>query len=228
MSENLKPTRYIPALNNVLHVGLVLFIAGLAIFGYTRVMDSIKKSEHTNKIVHEMLIKGNEKTVLLKVVNEKFTMLTVEEKVRLSETIHAVATVRNVPLNLVLAVGENESQFNPKAISSANAKGWMQILPSTARPYIRAERMNYREDILFDPVIAAVIGINILADLHEGHIEAGKAKPEDWTFALHSYCWGPEATKQLYGKTDQRVNVPNLHYPNKINDLRKKYQELGL
>jgi hypothetical protein len=104
----------------------------------------------------------------------------------------------------------------------------MQVLPATARPYIREQKMNYTEDALFDPVVCAVVGINLLADIHEGHIEAGKEKTDDWTFTLHSYLWSQAATEELYGKRDQRVNVPNLHYPNEINDLRKKYQDMGL
>lgn len=197
-------------------------------FGWTKIMSGIEENKHTSQLVQQMMIQGNARTSLLKVVGDKFKTLPVEQQARLTEMIYTVATVRNVPLNLVMAVGEHESHFGIKCISSANAKGWMQILPATARPYIREQRMNYSEEALFDPVVCAIVGINLLADIHEGHMEAGKEKPDDWTFTLHSYLWSQTATEELYGKRDQRVNVPNLHYPNEINDLRKKYQDMGL
>jgi hypothetical protein len=46
----------------------------------------------------------------------------------------AAATRHDLPLTLLLAVARGESNFNPRAVSKANAHGLMQILwPSTAR-----------------------------------------------------------------------------------------------
>ncbi|MDW8151858.1 MAG: transglycosylase SLT domain-containing protein [Candidatus Bipolaricaulota bacterium] len=53
---------------------------------------------------------------------------------------------------LVWAVMREESGFLPTAVSSAGARGLMQLLPSTAR-WIAEEKLGlpYREELLFDP-----------------------------------------------------------------------------
>lgn len=55
---------------------------------------------------------------------------------------------------LIFAIIETESRFNPFAISSANAYGLMQIIPSTPRKdvYSRVKGLKGRPavDVLFD------------------------------------------------------------------------------
>ncbi|MBC7170465.1 transglycosylase SLT domain-containing protein [Candidatus Bipolaricaulota bacterium] len=67
---------------------------------------------------------------------------------------------------LVLAVIREESGFLPTAVSSSDARGLMQLLPSTAR-WIAEEKLKipYREESLFDPDDNIRLGTWYLAHL---------------------------------------------------------------
>jgi hypothetical protein len=207
---------------------VVAFIGCGGFYAYHKVVDGMAEVSRTNVMVQSMIVKGNSKTSLTKLVHDKFPCLSIEEQIRLTEIIYNLCEIRNVPINLIMGLGEDESGFNPKAVSSCGAKGWLQVLPGTARPYIRSEKLNYSETCLFDPVTCAIVSINLIADMHEGHMEAGQEKPGDFTVTLHSYLWGLASTAQLYGKTDKRTNVPNMAYPMRVLDFAKKYKEIGL
>lgn len=63
---------------------------------------------------------------------------------------------------LLYAVVRQESYFNPKAVSVSNARGLMQLLPSTARDMDRST--NYRRDpaALFEPGLNMRLGQNYI------------------------------------------------------------------
>lgn len=210
---------------------LVILVAAIFVGGlvaYLHLMDSNKKVVETNEMVRRLFFKTNEHTVLLKVISDKMPNTPVETRVKLADTIVSVSRVRGVPIHLVCGLIEVESGWKAEIKSPANAKGLMQVLPSTAFPYLRAERINYSDNTLFDPVVNVVVGISLLADLHQGHMEAEKEKADDYTISLHSYFWGTNNTAQLYGKTDNRVNVPNMAYPERVKTAMKVYKEMGL
>jgi soluble lytic murein transglycosylase len=67
---------------------------------------------------------------------------------------------------LVLAVIRQESEFDPAAISNANARGLMQLIPSTARMQARREGMTYeRAALTSDPEYNMTLGSAHLAQL---------------------------------------------------------------
>ncbi len=67
---------------------------------------------------------------------------------------------------LVLAIIRQESEFDPAAISSANARGLMQLIPSTARAQARREGMSYeRAALTADPEYNMTLGAAHLAQL---------------------------------------------------------------
>jgi soluble lytic murein transglycosylase len=67
---------------------------------------------------------------------------------------------------LVLAIIRQESEFDPRAVSHANAYGLMQLIPSTAQAQARREGMPYaRASLTQDPNYNMTLGSAHLADL---------------------------------------------------------------
>ncbi|MFK7822996.1 MAG: lytic transglycosylase domain-containing protein [Oligoflexales bacterium] len=96
----------------------------------------------------------------------------------------------NSPLKyeFVVSLIRQESAFNPVAISSANANGLMQIIPSTAK--ILAKKLNLDEYDIFEPGLNIKLGISLLNRLfykYDGRIDymlsaynAGDAVTDRW------------------------------------------------
>ena len=65
-----------------------------------------------------------------------------------------------------LAITRQESEFDASAISNANARGLMQLIPSTAQLQARREGMTYeRAALTTDPQYNMTLGSAHLADL---------------------------------------------------------------
>lgn len=66
---------------------------------------------------------------------------------------------------LVLSIIRQESEFDTGAVSSANAHGLMQLIPSTARLTARQQGMEYDRGQLTDPTYNVTLGSSYLANL---------------------------------------------------------------
>ncbi len=85
---------------------------------------------------------------------------------RYDQAIYQAATLYQIPQELVRAVIKVESDYDPKAVSSAGAQGLMQLMPETAL------RMQIRD--AFDPrlnILAGTRYLRILANTFNGDIE---------------------------------------------------------
>ena len=108
------------------------------------------------------------------------------------ESVRKWAEAYGVDPLLVWAVMREESGFLPTAVSSANARGLMQLLPSTAR-WIAEEKLRipYRVDLLFDPDYNIRLGtwyLRHLLDQFRGNVawavaayNAGPGNVRRWT-----------------------------------------------
>ena len=196
---------------------------------------SVKTADQV-ELLNKYYILQNQQTLLLKVLNEKlrdsdkaaFGSAPMEEKAQTAKMMYDMASVKQVPIHILCGIAEVESSWNTHAVSSAGCVGLLQITPMYARAHLRERGVTYKQDIWFDPAINVMCGVSMLADMQAEYVEKDKAKPDDWQIAIHSYFWGPSNTNQLFGKQDQRVNVPNMAYPMKVMEAAKKYKEMGL
>jgi soluble lytic murein transglycosylase len=87
----------------------------------------------------------------------------------------ADARSRNLNPNLVAGLIRQESEFNPDAISPANADGLMQVRPGTGAEIARAAGIQrFTARMLFQPEVNLKIGAAIfrsMLDKHAGSIE---------------------------------------------------------
>jgi soluble lytic murein transglycosylase len=106
--------------------------------------------------------------------------------------------IREVPVprsvvepSLALAITRQESEFDPRAQSSANAMGMMQLLPSTAKHVARKNGMGYDYSRLYEPQYNMTLGSQYLNELlaHYGGsyvltiaaYNAGQGNVRKWT-----------------------------------------------
>ncbi len=87
------------------------------------------------------------------------------------------AEMSRVPPELALAVAKVESDFNEKALSTAGARGVMQIMPATGKGVFGVEA-----DELWKARLNVQLGIDFLEQLH--------ARYGDWELALSHYNGG--------------------------------------
>jgi len=100
------------------------------------------------------------------------------------DLIHAAAKRYNVDADLITSVITAESNFDPKAISRRNARGLMQLLPTTAK------RLGVKN--IFDPQENIDAGAHYLSDLLLLY-------KNDLALTLAAYNAGPERV-QRYGQ----------------------------
>ncbi len=94
------------------------------------------------------------------------------------------------PLPFTLAITRQESSFDPRARSGADARGMMQFLPSTASGVARRLGMSYSAERLWDPDYNMTLGSYHLGELmsqFSGSMllttvgyNAGPARPPQW------------------------------------------------
>jgi soluble lytic murein transglycosylase len=91
---------------------------------------------------------------------------------------------------VVAGLVRQESEFNPQALSRAQAYGLTQILPSTGRLLLKAPRKRFRAAVLFNPEVNLRLGTTYLRAMYDanmGHWErtlaaynAGESRVENW------------------------------------------------
>ncbi len=94
------------------------------------------------------------------------------------------------PLEFTLAITRQESSFDPRARSTANARGMMQFLPATGRSVARQLGLPYSDERLWDADFNMTLGSFHLGDLTRRFggsmllttvgYNAGPARPPQW------------------------------------------------
>lgn len=108
-------------------------------------------------------------------------------------------------LNLVLSLIRQESAFNKEAKSRVGARGLMQLMPYTAKRFVRYKK----KDELFDPTLNVIAGTKYLKKLlkkFDGNI----------VLALSSYNAGPTKVgrwmKNIFSSNDPILMIEEIPY----------------
>jgi soluble lytic murein transglycosylase len=124
------------------------------------------------------------------------------------EAVAEASTLANIPADWIWAVMRQESLFRKDAVSRADARGLMQMLPATAVSVARRWHLPHlHKDALFDPSVAIPLGAAYLREILDRH--AGQLGP-----SLASYNAGSTpAARWLPSKSmDADVWVENIPY----------------
>jgi len=117
-----------------------------------------------------------------------------------------------LPLALIMAVIDEESEFYPNARSSKAAQGLMQIMPSTWDEYVAKLDLKVGRRAMTDPFMNITVGCQILKDLFSKYEHIGDLKVK-MAKVLTDYNNGGRAAK------------PNLKYAIQVNRTQEEYEK---
>ncbi len=111
--------------------------------------------------------------------------------------VEVAARESGVPSALIYAVMREESAFSPRAVSVANARGLLQLIPATGARMARNLGLRYNDKLLFEPEPNLRIGAQYLASLRRrfgsatplavAGYNAGPGAPDDWIEQMPSW-----------------------------------------
>ena len=117
-----------------------------------------------------------------------------------------------LPVALIVAVIDQESEFYPNARSDKGAQGLMQIMPFKWDEYVVKFNLEVDRRAMIDPFMNITVGCQILKDLYNrnNHIRDHKVR---MVKALTDYNNGEEAPD------------PNLNYAVQVNRKQGEYEK---
>ena len=118
----------------------------------------------------------------------------------------------DLPLSLIMAVIDQESEFYPNARSNKGAQGLMQIMPLKWDEYVVKLNLEVDRKAMTDPFMNITVGCQILKDLYNrnNHIMDDKVRMAK---ALTDYNNGEEAAD------------PNMNYVIQVNRKQSDYEK---
>ncbi len=118
----------------------------------------------------------------------------------------------DLPLSLIMAVIDQESEFYPNARSHKGAQGLMQIMPSKWDEYVVKLNLAVDRRAMTDPFMNITVGCQILKDFYDQHNYISDYKVR-MVKALTDYNNGEAAAN------------PNLDYASQVNHKRDEYEK---
>ena len=169
--------------------------------------DAISSVPDTKKIMEEYRTKDK----LYGILRTKGYSLG--QGIDIVETIIRKSKELELPLALIMAVIDRESEFYPNARSNMGAQGLMQIMPFKWDAYVAKLRLSVERRAMTDPLMNITVGCEILKDFYiqNGHITDHKLRMAK---ALTDYNNGEEA-----------IN-PNLDYAVQVSRKQNEYEEV--
>jgi hypothetical protein len=143
----------------------------------------------------------------------------------------------NLTPDLMLALMEIESAFDPSAVStfvdsSGNTRklayGLTQVIRSTARPYLADLGYDWSPEILQDPRISMEVGFRHLVDLHRQNVSEGLEDPEEYQWSIMMYFWGERHIKTAMNTPSKsRKETPAFGYWWRVREAQNGWREKG-
>lgn len=125
----------------------------------------------------------------------------------------------DVPVPLILAVTQQESAFNPLALSPAGAQGLMQLMPDTARECASDINKNFFSIFkIRDNVQLGTWYLYRMLNLFEGNTE----------LAVRAYNAGPVYVKRVLSGELNNFPRETIEYHKKVMQYRQQFVDLGL
>ena len=117
-----------------------------------------------------------------------------------------------LPLALIMAVIDQESEFYPNARSDKGAQGLMQIMPFKWDEYVNKLNLKVNRRAMTDPFMNITVGCQILKDFYDGysHVRDDRVRMAK---TLTDYNNGEKATN------------PNLKYALEVSQKQDEYQK---
>ena len=117
-----------------------------------------------------------------------------------------------LPLALIMAVIDKESEFYPNARSNKGAQGLMQIMPLKWDEYVVKLNLEVDRRAMTDPFMNIMVGCQILKDLYDQHVNIKEHKLR-MAKALTAYNNGEYAAN------------PDLNYAVQVNRKQDEYEK---
>jgi soluble lytic murein transglycosylase-like protein len=183
----------------------IIVIAGLWMI-IAEEKEKISSFPHVKQIVEEYRTKEK----LYRIMRTKGHSLG--QGIDIVEAIVRKSKELELPLALIMAVIDQESEFYPNARSGKGAQGLMQIMPFIWDKYVVKLNLAVNRRAITDPFMNIAVGCEILKDLYDqyNYIRDYKVRMAK---ALTDYNNGEKATN------------PNLKYAVEVNRKQHEYEK---
>ena len=224
-----------PFLTFLTGVGIIIFLAygGLHFFLVERTEKLIQKNEELALDITNLKLFQEQSARLLRLEQVLLSNAYIKEQIgqdNIAQFAFKILTTADMYKEdgltpaLLLGLIEVESNFQTKVISESGAYGLMQVMRSTATPYLRARNREWSDVIMFDPMVNITIGIDVLVDMHRMFLARGMEKKDEWTLSLICYNRGEGSVRDAIN----RKNPLYLDYAVKVKMAARKWDALGL
>lgn len=184
MERNRNGTKFVP-LQATLVLGLLLLIPAIKYPAGATALEEIESPTSIIGFREEEL----QEAILAEMIRDYKTFLTEEQKAQLPGLIISAAIRHGYDPFFVAGLIETESSFNNQAVSTAGARGLLQLIPSTAQAMAAELGVEWQgPQTLHDPATNLDLGLYYLRKLEErfGNLD----------IALAAYNMGPSLLDQ--------------------------------
>jgi len=189
----------------LMNLAYIIAIAGLSV-----VITQEKRTISSFPDVNQMIEEYRTKDKLYGILRTKGYSLG--QGIDIVEAIVRKSKQLELPLALIMAVIEQESEFYPNARSNQGAQGLMQVMPFKWDKYVVKLKLEVDRRAMTDPLMNITVGCHILKDFYDQHDHIRDHKVR-MAKALTDYNNGEEAAN------------PNLNYAVEVNRKQDEYEK---